>query len=286
MALLLFALSPDASSQSVQFKVKIVVTDLAISDTLYLGVSGDGTGPLRDNTIGVDNDPRFGIFQESAAPPTPPANPFDARFITIPGRDSTYPVGLGGGTYRDFRDYRSPAQVDSFRIKIEGDNLKTGNALVSWSKEYLALCAGGWSIKAIVGGTPFPETDMLMMDSVSIHADGLTSRYDLLITKNGALGVPTGVSPARTAATYKLEQNFPNPFNPSTEIRFSLSGGGMTSLRVYNLLGQEVADLVDGYRSAGSYSVIFNASRLASGAYFYRLQSSSFSSLKRMLFIK
>ncbi|HMK38745.1 MAG TPA: T9SS type A sorting domain-containing protein, partial [Bacteroidota bacterium] len=275
-----------AFAQAVQFKARLVAREPAGSDTLYLGVSGDGAGPLRDNTIGVDNNPAFGIFQESAAPPTPPTNPFDARFLTIPGRDPTYPVGLGGGTFRDFRDFRSPAQVDSFRIKIEGDDLKTGRAVVSWSAAVLRQCAPAWTIKALSGGTPFPETDMLGTDSVSIPPDGLTTRYDLLIIKNGAINGPTGVPGARAPATYSLEQNFPNPFNPSTEIRFSLSRGGMTNLRVYNLLGQQVADLVSGYRPAGPYSVEFNASRLATGAYFYRLQSGTFSALKRMIYLK
>jgi hypothetical protein len=286
LAVVFLALPHCADSQAVQFKARIVVADLALSDTLYLGVSGAVDGSLRGNTPGVDNNPKFGIFQEAAAPPTPPTNPLDARFITIPGRDTTYPIGLGGGTYRDFRGFRSAAQVDSFRIKIEGDDLKSDKILVSWSGTLLGQCATAWTIKPIVGGAPFSETDMLVKDSVSIPTDGLTTRYDLLIIKSGAINGPTGVAQNHIPSAYRLEQNFPNPFNPSTEIRFTLSQGGMTNLRVFNLLGQQVADLVSGYRPAGAYSVIFNASGLASGAYFYRLQSHSFSSIKRMLFLK
>jgi hypothetical protein len=127
---------------------------------------------------------------------------------------------------------------------------------------------------------------MLASDSVFIPADSLATRYDLLIIKLGVKNPPAGIVPDRVPTSYRLEQNFPNPFNPSTEIRFTLSEGGPTDLRVFNLLGQQIADLVNGYRPAGAYSVVFNASGLASGVYFYRLQSRSYSNLRRMLYLK
>ncbi len=89
---------------------------------------------------------------------------------------------------------------------------------------------------------------------------------------------------------YLLEQNYPNPFNPSTTISFALPKAGMTTLRIYNIVGQEVATLVDDYLEAGTYSVIFDANsvnvRLTSGLYLYRIESNEFTSIKKMLLIK
>lgn len=85
---------------------------------------------------------------------------------------------------------------------------------------------------------------------------------------------------------FSLEQNYPNPFNPSTNIRFSIPNSGYTTLKIYNLLGQEIAELVNGFLSAGSYSFEFNASDLASGIYLYRLKVDDLSASKKMLLVK
>lgn len=85
---------------------------------------------------------------------------------------------------------------------------------------------------------------------------------------------------------FTLDQNYPNPFNPSTNISFSISEPGLVSLKVYNLLGQEVASLVNERLSSGSYDFNFDASQLSSGIYIYRLQSSGKSITKKMSLIK
>ncbi|MEX0602924.1 MAG: T9SS type A sorting domain-containing protein, partial [Bacteroidota bacterium] len=88
--------------------------------------------------------------------------------------------------------------------------------------------------------------------------------------------VPTslvGVSdePVPVPVTFALKQNYPNPFNPSTTISFDLPSAGRATLRVYNLLGQEIATLLDEDRPAGTYAVTFNAGHLPSGIYFYQI---------------
>lgn len=90
----------------------------------------------------------------------------------------------------------------------------------------------------------------------------------------------------QSPSTYQLSQNYPNPFNPTTTIGYSLMKAGRVTLTVYNVLGQKVATLVDGMQSAGSHIVNFNASRFASGVYFYRINSGSFQSVKKMMLIK
>jgi hypothetical protein len=84
---------------------------------------------------------------------------------------------------------------------------------------------------------------------------------------------------------YSLEQNFPNPFNPSTTIRYQIPNDGLVTLKVYDILGSEVTTLVNEQKSTGSYEVNFDASRLASGVYIYKITSGNFVSSKKMLLV-
>ncbi len=85
---------------------------------------------------------------------------------------------------------------------------------------------------------------------------------------------------------YKLFQNFPNPFNPTTRISYTIKKEGNVSLSVFNLVGQEIAVLVNEKQTKGNYEVEFNASDLTSGVYLYKLQINGFTSVKRMTVIK
>jgi hypothetical protein len=85
---------------------------------------------------------------------------------------------------------------------------------------------------------------------------------------------------------YSLEQNYPNPFNPTTKINFSIPKSNMVDLRVYDVLGREVAVLVNSNVVAGNHSVSFDASSLATGVYFYTLVSGDFRETKKMLLVK
>jgi hypothetical protein len=87
-------------------------------------------------------------------------------------------------------------------------------------------------------------------------------------------------------STFSLEQNYPNPFNPSTVISYQLPVSGDVILKVYDVLGNEAATLVNEEKPAGSYSVQFNATNLAGGVYFYQLKAGSFVETKKMLMLK
>ncbi|MEO8167352.1 MAG: T9SS type A sorting domain-containing protein, partial [bacterium] len=105
---------------------------------------------------------------------------------------------------------------------------------------------------------------------------------------NGTLPTITGVEEVggTIPQQYMLKQNYPNPFNPTTNIEFSLSQSGHVSLVVYDVIGREVARLVDESKDAGNFKVTFDAKGLTSGTYFYTLKSGEFAQTKKLLILK
>jgi hypothetical protein len=98
--------------------------------------------------------------------------------------------------------------------------------------------------------------------------------------------VDVEATPERVPSQYALLQNYPNPFNPMTTIRYETKSIGWVSLKIYNMLGQEVATLVDRTLGAGTHAVAFNATNLPSGVYFYRLSVNGFNATKKLLLMK
>ena len=111
----------------------------------------------------------------------------------------------------------------------------------------------------------------------SLGGDGGPASAATVIGQRPAEAVPSG--PA-------LEQNFPNPFNPTTTINFSLGKAANVKLVVYNILGQQVSELVNEKMQAGAHTVQFKANNLATGVYFYRLEAGSYVDVKKMLLLK
>jgi hypothetical protein len=89
-----------------------------------------------------------------------------------------------------------------------------------------------------------------------------------------------------TPTSFELAQNYPNPFNPATAIRFSIPESGLVTLKVYNVMGEEVATLLNEYKTSGNYEFNFDASRLTSGVYFYSITTGNFISTKKMILMK
>jgi hypothetical protein len=89
-----------------------------------------------------------------------------------------------------------------------------------------------------------------------------------------------------TPVEFSLEQNYPNPFNPSTNIKFSLANSSRVKLVIYNIVGQEIATLLNENRNAGTHEIQWDASSIPSGVYFYSLEAEGFSQVRKMLFLK
>jgi hypothetical protein len=108
------------------------------------------------------------------------------------------------------------------------------------------------------------------------------------IVRTAPSGIVTGIGSdiASLPIRYALNQNYPNPFNPTTAVSYQLSAVSFVSLKVFDLLGREIATLVNEVHQPGSYTVRWNASSMPSGVYLYRLQTHDFVETKKMLLLK
>ena len=120
-------------------------------------------------------------------------------------------------------------------------------------------------------------------------SNNLNGKYSLarILAKNSILNKIAVKDPSdkgtEIVKDYSLDQNYPNPFNPSTIIKYQIPNSGLVTLKIYDILGNEVATLVNENKDQGFYSVTFNASKLASGVYIYQIRSNDFISSKRSL---
>lgn len=131
--------------------------------------------------------------------------------------------------------------------------------------------------------------DFLIDDTLNIYTVGRSQfspdEYLLTVRKygqDGNVGIINNTIPAK----YYLSQNFPNPFNPSTSIRFDIQRPGLVRLTVFDFLGREIQKLINESLQAGSYESSFDASGLGSGVYFYKLEAEGFTETKKMILLK
>lgn len=181
---------------------------------------------------------------------------------------------------------RSAVYVDSLQIRVSTTDKNPASfttvlgyiqpSATSWTRRAFLLPSAairyiGFRYLMYDGGAAGANSDKVSLDFVQVL------RY--LAT---AAGEPRNIVPE----SFALKQNYPNPFNPTTQISFALKNAGFTTLKVYNLLGQEVATLVNGVMQAGVYEQPFDASALTTGVYLYRLTSGSSSETRKMMLVK
>lgn len=165
------------------------------------------------------------------------------------------------------------SEVGSESILNEDRNFRTYE--YSWLMSYTHKLAQGIGIYSIRNGYDFGESYFILngcvIDDIVYGDTTLTDVDDELNS------LPT---------EYNLDQNYPNPFNPSTVISYQLPISGNVTLKIFDVLGREVATLVDEYKNAGSYNIEFDASILPSGVYFYQLQAGSFVQTRKMVLLQ
>lgn len=137
-----------------------------------------------------------------------------------------------------------------------------------------------------------PDAADLLPRGLDFSPDGMTAYVGTFSTVNYGImkfelsGVSVEQIGVGVPEVYTLGQNYPNPFNPTTNINFSIPETGLVTLKVYNILGQQVAELVNDFKAAGTYEVNFDASDLTSGMYVYIINAGNFTATKKMMLLK
>ncbi len=166
---------------------------------------------------------------------------------------------------------------------IENDKSSLGYAIVSKvsnnvdSKTSVAKIKIQFKDGYTAENIEITEVEGINANGEKIFAEGIASKIDLV----------TGIEEnSVTVKEFRLHQNYPNPFNPTTTIAYSIPQDSHVKLSVYNILGEEVATLVNGNKSAGTYNLQFNASKLTSGVYIYRITTDKNSDVKKLILMK
>jgi hypothetical protein len=124
----------------------------------------------------------------------------------------------------------------------------------------------------------------LIYVSGTVYAYAVAGDGSVIKLVDNLVGVNNGNT--NTPSDYKLEQNYPNPFNPTTTINYSLPKASQVTLKIYDMLGNEVMAVVNEYKNAGNYSASVDASSLASGVYFYKMETGTFKESRKMIVVK
>ena len=180
-----------------------------------------------------------------------------------------------------------PVELISFNANVIGSDVKlTWVTATELNNLGFELFRNGVKLAFIEGRGTTNEKQEYFYEDIDLQ-QGIFNYWLEQIDFDGTRNISAEISAQIfVPSVFTLEQNFPNPFNPSTTINWQTPIGSWQSLKVYDLLGREIATLVNEYKPAGNYEVNFNAENLSSGIYYYTLTVESFTESKRMLLIK
>ena len=294
-------------------------TQVGTTATAPLSVS-DGAVTIPGGSI-VNNQDAFLAFSQTVMAPAADGQlaqvVVEATFVVnSTGASPSYFLAVRGGTFDNARFAARANAAGGYNLGVRVTG-QSGYPFVYGTTNF--SLGQTVSIRAVLSLVPGAQNDIIqlytstqgapfVLEATSAYTTGSAtdpSDYNaLVISQFGSATVnESGVSirkvsayipaPAtsiengnETVKSFNLEQNYPNPFNPSTVVRFTLDAGRQTSLKVYDLLGREVAVLVNGALPAGAHSVAFDAAGLPSGVYMYKLEAGGQSMTRRMTLVK
>ncbi|MGB2867434.1 MAG: T9SS type A sorting domain-containing protein [Bacteroidota bacterium] len=230
------------------------------------------------------------------------SNPFNGGSTGIRGRlyakgnataDSVsfgIAFGSGGSTYTGMNYVLNTTYILVFKINVNAGANDDSVSLYVLSSPNLPTTEpatptlGPWGEAGTNDNTGGPGSIALRQgagNQPTLRVDGIR----VVTNWTTATGVSQS-SPDLRPTSFALSQNFPNPFNPSTNFMYQIGTDGFVSVKIYSSLGQEVAALVNEFKAAGSYSASWNAAGFGSGIYFCKMQSGTFSETKKIILLK
>jgi hypothetical protein len=273
-------------------RIKQNDTSIVHRQTLYVCV-GSGTTTLSDSAEnGTGNWTFAGGWNTTTTQSYSPTRSFTdsptgnygerntrSMTLTLPINTANQPV-----TVLSYYYMHNIEVLDNAYIQVSSNNGTNWSSVKyyygvqsTWKQEVL-------DITDLAGGSAQMKIRFILVSNWGAVADGF---YVDNIKIQNYQDVLTGVSNnGEIPAKYSLEQNYPNPFNPVTTIKYQIPKGGAVRLTVFDALGRTVSTLVNEIKQAGSYELSFDASGLASGVYFYKLETGDFTEIKKMMLIK
>ncbi|WP_290962804.1 T9SS type A sorting domain-containing protein [Gracilimonas sp.] len=303
----------------------ITVTEEGLFEGRYLAQNApDGNIPYFDgitpnDVFSEDTDVVFEVDLRAAYYHLADSSALPADVQAGGGQDSTINFLSGNGPllaggWEDWGPVLGGAEDLKFNDSGEGNDAVAGDSLWTLTKSFVAGDArvgafklgingydneagfgadhnvriGGSKVEVVFGG--FVRGDSVYDDLYDEYI--LATTEGPVVVRRGGKGDNDVVVSnenediTTTPEEFSLSQNYPNPFNPTTNINFTLPSATQVTLTVYNILGQQVAQLVNGRMTAGQHTVQFDASKLASGMYLYRIEAGTFTQNKKMMLIK
>ena len=200
--------------------------------------------------------------------------------LSAPVNITSYPVVFLSFWHK----YNTEAGYDYCNVEVSSDNGSTWQKISSYNGVQSGWTQEIFDITSYANGTSQLKIRFTLTSDVYITRDGW---YVDDIKLTNYVNVITNIDPLiNTPLVYSLLQNFPNPFNPNTTIKFEIPRAEYTQLVIYDALGREVAKLVNKELTAGNYEVEWNAENYGSGIYFYQLKAGNYIETKKMMLLK
>jgi type IX secretion system substrate protein len=175
------------------------------------------------------------------------------------------------------------ARLGTLGVGPSGSYLRlSGGELTQAPSNGLTLTNGTFSCQFAYTAPSSPGIDTIWLTSAVGHSNG----WNWGIEKSIVIRPLTGINSNNSPLQFKLNQNYPNPFNPSTTISFELPSNSDVKISIYDINGKHVETLVNSPLQAGAHEVIWNASAYASGVYIYKIETDTYSEVKKMMLIK